>query len=114
MLGSAIEVSDGVYAYIQPDGTWYINNTGFLAGRHGVVSIDTCSTEARTRAYLDAVAEVTSAPVRTLVNTHHHGDHTFGNCLLPADDRRPRAMPGRGARGRAAGQPGPVRRRRVG
>jgi cyclase len=82
--GSVIEVSDGVYAYIQPDGTWYINNTGFLAGRHAVVSVDTCSTEARTTAYLTAVAAVTSAPVRTLVNTHHHGDHTYGNCLLPA------------------------------
>jgi cyclase len=84
MPGSAIEVSDGIYAYIQPDGSWYINNTGFLAGAHGVVSIDTCSTEARTRAYLAAVTEVTTAPVRTLVNTHHHGDHTYGNCLLPA------------------------------
>jgi cyclase len=84
MRGSATEVSDGIYAYVQPDGSWYINNTGFLAGRHGVVSIDTCSTEARTHAYLAAVAAVTSAPVRTLVNTHHHGDHTYGNCLLPA------------------------------
>jgi len=84
MRGSATEVSDGVYAYIQPDGSWYINNTGFLAGRDGVVSIDTCSTEARTREYLAAVSAVTSKPVRTLVNTHHHGDHTYGNCLLPA------------------------------
>jgi cyclase len=82
--GSVIEVSDGVYAYIQPDGSWYINNTGFLTGRRGAVSIDTCSTEARTRAYLAAVGEVTSVPIRTLVNTHHHGDHTYGNCLLPA------------------------------
>src|SRR5215469_8460097 len=24
------EVSPGVYAYVQPDGTWWINNTGFL------------------------------------------------------------------------------------
>jgi cyclase len=79
-----VEVSDGVYAYVQPDGSWYINNTGFLVGSRGVVSIDTCSTERRTRAYLAAVAAVTPQPVRTLVNTHHHGDHTYGNCLLPA------------------------------
>ena len=78
------EVSPGVYAYIQPDGTWWINNTGFLAGPQGVVSIDSCSTERRTRAYQDAIAAVTPAPVRAVVNTHHHGDHTFGNCLFPA------------------------------
>jgi cyclase len=76
------EVDDGVFAYIQPDGTWWINNTGFLVGRRGVVSIDTCSTVRRTRAYLDAIRAVTTQPVRTVVNTHHHGDHTFGNFLF--------------------------------
>jgi cyclase len=78
------EVSPGIYAYVQPDGTWWINNTGFLVGPQGVISIDSCSTERRTRAYQDAIAAVTSAPVRTVVNTHHHGDHTFGNCMFPA------------------------------
>ena len=77
------EVSPGVYAYVQPDGTWWINNTGFLSGPQGVISIDSCSTERRTRAYQDAIATITSAPVRAVVNTHHHGDHTFGNCLFP-------------------------------
>lgn len=77
------EVADGVYSYVQPDGTWWINNTGFLAGPQGVVSVDTCSTRRRTRAYQAAIASVTSAPVRTVINTHHHGDHTFGNCLFP-------------------------------
>jgi cyclase len=77
------QVSAGIFAYIQPDGSWFLNNTGFLVGRKGVVSIDTTSTERRTRAYLEAVASVTSQPVRTLINTHHHGDHTHGNCLLP-------------------------------
>lgn len=83
-LGPAVvtEVSDGVYAYVQPDGSWWINNTGFLVGRHGVVSVDACSTERRTAAYLDTIASITPAPVRTLVNTHHHGDHTFGNYLF--------------------------------
>ena len=76
------EVSPGVYAYIQPDGSWWINNTGFLAGAGGVVAVDTCSTERRTRAFLDAIRSVSDRPVRALVNTHHHGDHTHGNYLL--------------------------------
>ena len=76
------EVDDGVFAYIQPDGTWWINNTGFLVGRRGVISIDACATVRRTRAYLKAIETVTAQPVRTLVNTHHHGDHTFGNYLF--------------------------------
>ena len=76
------EVDDGVFAYIQPDGTWWINNTGFLVGQRGVISIDTCATVRRTRAYLDAIRTVTPQPVRTVVNTHHHGDHTFGNFLF--------------------------------
>lgn len=78
----AEEVSDGVFAYTQPDGTWWINNTGFLVGRRGVVSVDACATVRRTRAYLDTIAHVTPRPVRTLINTHHHGDHTFGNFLF--------------------------------
>lgn len=76
------EVSEGIYAYVQPDGTWWINNTGFVVGPQGITSIDSCSTERRTRAYLDTIASVSAAPVRTLVNTHHHGDHTFGNALF--------------------------------
>jgi len=77
------EVSPGIYAYLQPDGSWFLNNTGFLVGRNGVVSIDTTATEQRTRAYLQTIARVTGQPVRTLINTHHHGDHTHGNYLLP-------------------------------
>jgi len=75
------EVSDGVFAYIQPDGTWFINNAGFLVADDGIVAIDTCSTERRTRAFLQSAAVVSSAPLRTVVNTHHHGDHTHGNYL---------------------------------
>jgi cyclase len=81
-LGEAREVSEGVYAYLQPDGSWYINNTGFLVSGTGVISVDTAATERRTRAYLDAIGAVTRQPIRTLVNTHHHGDHTHGNYLM--------------------------------
>jgi cyclase len=68
---------------IQPDGSWWINNAGFLVGTAGVVSVDSCSTEQRTRAYRAAIASVSQAPIRTLVNSHHHGDHTNGNYQFP-------------------------------
>jgi cyclase len=77
------EVADGVFAYVQPDGTWWINNCGFIAAGRQVVAIDTCSTERRTRAYLSEVERLTGRLPGLLVNTHHHGDHTNGNCLLP-------------------------------
>jgi cyclase len=80
------ELVEGVFAWVQPDGTWWINNCGAVSGSDGTVIIDTCATEERTRRFLAAVDQATGgAPIRMAVNTHHHGDHTHGNSLLPAD-----------------------------
>ena len=54
MTGELREIDSGVFAYVQPDGSWFVNNTGFIAGPDGVLAIDSCATEARTRAYLAA------------------------------------------------------------
>ena len=78
---TTVEVAPRTFAFVQPDGTWFINNAGFVVGDDHVLLVDTCATERRTRALLDAVASVTNAPVRVVVNTHHHGDHTHGNYL---------------------------------
>ncbi len=80
------EIVDGVYAWTQPDGTWWINNAGAMSGDDGVILIDTCATDRRTRRFLDAVGAATGgARVRIAVNTHLHGDHTYGNSLLPEE-----------------------------
>jgi len=79
-----VELTPGVFAYVQPDGSWMINNTGVVTGGQGqCLLVDTTSTEARNRALLGAVEKIAPGPPRALVNTHHHGDHTFGNWLLP-------------------------------
>jgi cyclase len=77
------EVTDGIFAYIQLHGQWGLNNAGFLVGADAVTLIDTCFTERRARALADAVKRTTGErPVRTLINTHHHGDHTYGNFVF--------------------------------
>ncbi|TCP55032.1 cyclase [Tamaricihabitans halophyticus] len=80
-----IEVAPGVYGYIQPDGSWMVNNTGIITDADGsYLLVDTTSTEQRNRALLATVAEISTRSPRALVNTHHHGDHTYGNWLMPA------------------------------
>jgi cyclase len=82
------QVAAGVFAWVQPDGTWWINNAGAIAAPDGgaTVVVDTCATHERTRRFLDALAAVTgAAPITIAVNTHQHGDHCYGNSLLPTE-----------------------------
>ncbi|MFD0353279.1 MBL fold metallo-hydrolase [Streptomyces sp. NPDC127110] len=75
------EIADGVFAYVQPDGGWCLNNAGYIASDDRPVLVDTAATHDRALALKRAVAEVGPAP-RFVVNTHSHGDHTFGNSLF--------------------------------
>jgi cyclase len=78
------EVVSGVHAWVQPDGAWWVNNAGVVHGDDGVILIDTCATRRRTGLFLKAVRDVTGdAPINLAVNTHLHGDHVYGNALLP-------------------------------
>ncbi|HUZ56425.1 MAG TPA: hypothetical protein VMU94_28365 [Streptosporangiaceae bacterium] len=83
------EVSAGVFAYLQPDGTWWINNTGFLTGPQGVISIDSCSTQRRTQAYLDAIGTITGAPVRAVLGRPRLGDLTLDPPFITFTDPVP-------------------------
>ncbi|MFH8491828.1 MBL fold metallo-hydrolase [Streptomyces longisporoflavus] len=76
------ELAPGVHAYIQPDGGWCLNNAGVLIGDDAVAVVDTAATERRARALRAAIAARTPLDVRTIVTTHHHGDHHFGNSVV--------------------------------
>src|SRR5579875_397021 len=84
-----LELAAGVYAVIQPDGSWCLSNSGIVAGPHGTLVVDTMATERRARrlhALVSSVSQVTLSPqTTTVLNTHHHGDHTFGNCVFAPD-----------------------------
>ena len=76
------EIADQVFAYVQPDGGWCLNNAGVIVSGGESALIDTAATEARALALRSAVRRVSPRAPRTVVNTHFHGDHTFGNFVF--------------------------------
>src|SRR3954449_3134364 len=78
------EMAPGVYAFVQPDGGWMVNNCGVITDASGdAVIVDTTSTEKRNRTFLAEVAGVSARDPKIAVNTHAHPDHTYGNGFLP-------------------------------
>ncbi|MFE0733495.1 MBL fold metallo-hydrolase [Streptomyces sp. NPDC058855] len=78
-----VEVADGVFAHVQPDGGWCLNNSGLVVSGGRAALVDTAATEARARSLRAAVLSVAPTAPQVLVNTHFHGDHTFGNFVFP-------------------------------
>src|ERR671922_397372 len=77
-----IQVGPTTYAFLQPDGSWGWSNAGLVVGDSEAVLIDTFFDLPNTTELLAAVRSATDRPIETLVNTHHNGDHCFGNQLV--------------------------------
>jgi cyclase len=77
------EVADGVFAYVQPYGGWCVNNAGVLASGNAVALVDTAATESRARRLREHVVSDGRPAPFAVINTHSHGDHTFGNFVFP-------------------------------
>ena len=78
-------LGDGVFAFVQQGGGWCVSNAGVVVGDSIAVVVDTAATQARASKLRDAVTAVAGGRPRLLVNTHHHGDHVFGNALFAPD-----------------------------
>ena len=78
------EVGDGLYAYLQPDGSWGWSNAGLVVDGERTLLIDTLFDLALTEQMLRAMrrAVPAAANIDTLVNTHANGDHCYGNQLV--------------------------------
>ncbi len=82
-FATVTEVAEGVHAYVQAPGGWCLNNAGILTGGGHSALVDTAATEQRARHLRAAALARAPRPPRAVVNTHFHGDHTYGNHLFP-------------------------------
>jgi cyclase len=79
-----LEVGDGLYAYLQPDGGWGWSNAGLVVDGDATLLIDTLFDLRLTSEMLAEMrrAVPAAASIDTLVNTHANGDHCYGNQLV--------------------------------
>jgi glyoxylase-like metal-dependent hydrolase (beta-lactamase superfamily II) len=80
------DLGGGLFAYLQPDGSWGLSNAGLVSDGNESLLIDTLYDLSMTQRMLDAMVDATPAArkIDTLVNTHANGDHCYGNELVGA------------------------------
>ena len=73
------KIKDGIYVYV---GNNLNSNAGIVLTQEGVVLIDSGHNPTDSRALLAAVQKLTPLPVRYLIDTEPHGDHTTGHFVF--------------------------------
>jgi cyclase len=84
------QLAPNVYAYTQATGPGVDNaslsNAGLIVGDDHLMAIDALGPPVHAKAFIAAAKKATGKSFGRLVNTHHHRDHTNGNCFfLPAE-----------------------------
>jgi cyclase len=74
-------VSENVY-WFQSD-IYAQVTAGVVTGLQWAVVIDTLAMPEETLAMRSYIEEELNVPVRYIINTHSHADHTWGNCFFP-------------------------------
>ncbi len=77
-----IKVTDGVYVAVG----FGLANSILLEGQDGVVIVDTMESAEAALPVKEAFNKITAKPVKAIIYTHYHSDHTNGTSIMAADD----------------------------
>jgi cyclase len=79
-LGPRVQkLADGVYVHT---GKGFDSNSGIILTQDGVVVIDTGQNPIESRDIMETVKKLTSMPVRFVIDTEPHADHTTGHYVF--------------------------------
>jgi cyclase len=80
-LGPRVKkLADGVYVHT---GKGFDSNSGIILTSEGVVVVDTGQNPIESRDIMETVKKLTPMPVRIVIDTEPHADHTTGHYVFP-------------------------------
>lgn len=82
-FASVEKIGPNLYAYISENDS--SANSTFLISNGGILVVDTGLNAAEGRKLLAQIRRLSSVPVRWIVNTHYHPDHSGGNSVVGPD-----------------------------
>jgi glyoxylase-like metal-dependent hydrolase (beta-lactamase superfamily II) len=79
------KLSEHVYAAVDfknasPAANSFGVNTGVVIGNDAVLVVDTRVSAKHAQAFIADIKKITGKPIKYVVNTHYHLDHSWGNC----------------------------------
>ena len=77
VIAKTVEVLPNVFTIVHGEGI--DSNTTFIITKEGVIVVDTRVTPVEAEKVMQEIRKRTQLPIVYTINTHYHGDHTFGN-----------------------------------
>ncbi len=77
VLAKTVEVFPNVFTIVHGEGS--DSNSTFIITKEGVIVVDTRVSPMEAKKVMAEIRKHTQLPILYTINTHYHGDHTFGN-----------------------------------
>ncbi|HTY20066.1 MAG TPA: MBL fold metallo-hydrolase [Geobacteraceae bacterium] len=78
------KIADNVYSYVDVKNSSPTNsfaaNAGIVIGRDAILVVDTLISAKEAQRFIKDIRKISDKPIRYVVNTHYHLDHSLGNC----------------------------------
>lgn len=83
-----VKITDRIYAYADTKNLCPANsfgaNAGIIIGDKGILVVDALASAQEAQRFISDIRKVSDKPIRYVVDTHSHFDHTFGNAEFAA------------------------------